>query len=109
MDTPVEAEWMDVAGVDEFESTDRKQVDLGDDKHAGVFKLSDGTYSAISIWCSHQQVSLFPGDVDDDEIMCPLHGARFDLRTGQHLCLPACRPVETFEVKVEADRIYVKP
>ena len=48
------------------------------------------------------------GDIDDDQIMCPLHGACFDIRTGKNLTLPAVRPIASYETKVEEDKIFVK-
>lgn len=108
METPVSEQWIEAASISDFKDLDRKQIDLGDNKLVGLFKLSDGTFAAISIWCSHQKTSLMAGSMDDDEIMCPLHGARFDLRTGKNLSLPAVRPIESYEVKVENDRILIK-
>ena len=80
-------EWIEVAEISEFEHTDRKLVDLGGDKQIGLFKLADGFY-AIGAYCSHQKTSMFHGDVSNYELICPLHGARFDLRTGRQLSLP---------------------
>ena len=99
--------WKEVAIVREFEETDRKLVDLGDEKYIGLFKV-DGEYFAIDGTCSHEKASLVLGEVSDHEVMCPLHGARFDLRTGRHLSLPAVRPVASYPVKVEGDKIWVE-
>jgi nitrite reductase/ring-hydroxylating ferredoxin subunit len=99
--------WKEAAAVGEFEKTDRKLVDLGDERYIGLFKLDDG-YFAIDGMCSHEKALLVLGEVSDHEIMCPLHGARFDLRTGRHLCLPAVRPVASYPVKVEGDKIWVE-
>lgn len=108
METPVTADWVEAADVAEFADTDRKQVDLGGENQVGLFKLGEDDYAAIGIWCSHQRTTLMPGDVEDGEIMCPLHGARFDLRTGKNLSLPAVRPVASYGVKVENGKIYIK-
>ncbi|MFH0880177.1 MAG: non-heme iron oxygenase ferredoxin subunit [Lentisphaerota bacterium] len=99
-------QWVDVAGVDEFEGTDRKAVDLGDEKQLGLFKTRDGLF-AISAWCSHEKASLLLGEITGGEIMCPLHGARFDLKTGRNLSLPAVRPIKVYEVKLEGGRVLV--
>lgn len=99
--------WMDVASVEEFASTDRKLVELEDNVQVGLFKVGED-FLAISPWCSHQKRSLMSGPVDGAEIMCPLHGARFDLNTGKHLSLPAVRPIPTYKVKVEGDRIFIR-
>ena len=99
--------WKEVAVVSEFEKTDRKLVDLGDEKYIGLFRVGDD-YFAIDGTCSHEKASLVLGEVCDHEVMCPLHGARFDLRTGRHLSLPAVRPVASFPVKVEGGKIQVE-
>ena len=99
--------WKEVASVGEFDKTDRKLVELGDERYIGLFKLDDGYY-AIDGTCSHEKASLVLGEVSDHEVMCPLHGARFDLRTGRHLSLPAVRPVASYPVKVEGGKILVE-
>ena len=99
--------WKEVAAVGEFEKTDRKLVDLGGERYIGLFKLDDG-YFAIDGTCSHEKASLVLGEVSDHEVMCPLHGARFDLRTGRHLSLPAVRPLKSYPVKVENAKIWVE-
>ncbi len=100
-------EWVEVASTAEFETSDRKLVDLGGDKQIGIFKREDG-YFAVSIWCSHQKTTMIHGDVIDHELECPLHGARFCLRTGKNLSLPAVRPIPHFDVKVEGTKIFLR-
>ena len=63
---------------------------------------------AVSDVCSHADVSLAEGDVEDGTVECWLHGSRFDLRTGKPLSLPAVKPVATFQVVVEGDDVHVK-
>lgn len=99
--------WHEVATVAEFESTDRKLVDLGGSTQIGIFKHNGG-FVAISAWCSHQKASIMTGDVDDGEIMCPLHGARFKLNTGEALSLPATQPIPTYKLKIDGTKILVK-
>ena len=69
---------------------------------------SQGEVFAISDICSHADVSLSEGDVEDGTIECWLHGSRFDLRTGAPTGLPATRPVATYPVTVEGDDVLVK-
>jgi len=101
------AEWTEIAKVSEFEATDRKLVDLGDDELVGLFKIDD-EYFAIDAYCSHQRASMVHGDIEDHEIICPLHGARFDLKSGRHLSPPAVRPVKTYPVRIDGDAILIK-
>ncbi len=69
---------------------------------------SGGEVFAISDVCSHADVALSEGDVEDGKIECWLHGSQFDLRTGQPTGLPATRPVPTFPVTVEGDDVLVQ-
>lgn len=100
--------WIEVAAVAEFEGTDRKYCEVSEDVQAALFQHEDGNYYAVEVWCSHQKVSLMNGDLDDYELMCPLHGACFDLRTGKHLSLPAVKPIESYPVKVEDGSIFIE-
>jgi len=67
----------------------------------------DGTVYATDDTCSHAEASLSEGCLRGDEIECPKHGARFNVKTGQALCLPAWAPIETFAVKVEDGEIKI--
>ena len=69
---------------------------------------SGGEVFAISDVCSHADVSLSEGDVEDGQIECWLHGSKFDLRTGVPTGLPAIKPVATYSVTVEGDDVLVK-
>ena len=101
------SEWIEVAEAAEFQTTDRKLVDLGGANQIGLFKLND-EYFAVSAWCSHQKTSIVHGDVIGCEIECPMHGARFDLRTGKNTGLPAVRPIPRYPVKAEGGKIFLK-
>ncbi len=69
---------------------------------------SGGEVFAVSDVCSHADVSLSEGDVEDGTVECWLHGSRFDLRTGAPTGLPATKPVATYPVTVEGDDVLVK-
>ncbi len=68
---------------------------------------SQGEVFAISDVCSHADVALSEGEVEDGQIECWLHGSLFDLRTGTPSGLPATRPVPTYPVTVEGDDVLV--
>ncbi len=69
-----------------------------------IFNVHDELF-AIGDTCSHEEYSLAEGEVDDADdcytVECALHGARFDLRTGAALTLPAVLPVDNFRIWVE--------
>ena len=68
---------------------------------------SQGEVFAVNDICSHADVSLSEGDVEDGTVECWLHGSRFDLRTGAPTGLPATKPVATYPVTIEGDDVYV--
>jgi 3-phenylpropionate/trans-cinnamate dioxygenase ferredoxin subunit len=72
-----------------------------DGRSLAVVRLGDDVY-VLGDRCSHADVSLSDGEVDEDEctLECPKHGSQFDLRTGEALTLPATRPVPVYEVSV---------
>jgi 3-phenylpropionate/trans-cinnamate dioxygenase ferredoxin component len=72
-----------------------------DDMEVAVARHGD-EYFAIQDLCSHAEVALSEGDVEDCTIECWLHGSRFDLRTGKPTGLPATEPVATFPIEVRA-------
>lgn len=64
---------------------------------------------AFSAWCTHGQAALTDGFVEDDgSIECPLHQGRFDIRSGKALCEPLERDLETFALKIEDGRVWVR-
>ena len=67
----------------------------------------DGEIYAIEDVCTHDGGALDQGELMGERIMCPRHGAFFDVRTGDALTLPAILPVQTFKVRVEGDDIYI--
>ena len=77
-----------------------RRFDVGRHELA-VVRLGDDVY-VIGDRCSHQDVSLSEGEVDDEELVleCPKHGSGFHLETGEPSSLPATRPVPVYDVVV---------
>lgn len=69
----------------------------------------EGQIYAIDDVCTHDEGPLDQGALDGAQIECPRHGARFDVRTGKALTLPAVMPVHTYRVDVRDGAIYVDP
>jgi 3-phenylpropionate/trans-cinnamate dioxygenase ferredoxin subunit len=68
----------------------------------------DGEFYAIDDVCTHDDGPLGEGELDGYEIECPRHGARFDVKTGRALTLPAVMPVRAYAVRVEGDDVEVQ-
>jgi len=71
-----------------------------------VARVGDEVF-AVDDTCSHSDASLSEGDVADFKIECWLHGAEFDLRTGEALTPPAVAPLKTYSVSVDGDSVTV--
>ena len=95
-----------VASLDEIPEEGSLRVEL--DGTPICIARSQGEVFAIHDVCSHADVALSEGDVEDGTIECWLHGSRFDLRTGRPTGLPATKPVTTYPVTVEGDDVLVK-
>ncbi len=84
---------------------------LDDILHGGLIPerlyLVDGTVYAIGNLCTHEFALLTEGFVEGDAIECPLHQARFSIKTGKVLSEPADTDVPSYPVKVDGDDIYV--
>ena len=57
--------------------------------------------------CTHDGETLTGGDVEGNEVICPRHGARFDVTTGEALTAPAYEDLTTFEVRVDDGMVMV--
>jgi 3-phenylpropionate/trans-cinnamate dioxygenase ferredoxin subunit len=67
----------------------------------------DGSFFAIEDVCTHDGAPLDQGDLDGNCIVCPRHGAMFDVRTGDALTLPAVIPLSTYAVELKDGEILI--
>jgi 3-phenylpropionate/trans-cinnamate dioxygenase ferredoxin subunit len=77
-----------------------------DGKSVCVARVGDEVFAVANI-CSHSYAELSDGEVNGFAIECWLHGAEFDLRTGEALTLPATEAIETYEVTREGNEILI--
>jgi 3-phenylpropionate/trans-cinnamate dioxygenase ferredoxin subunit len=70
---------------------------------------STGTVHAIGDTCTHGDISLSEGFVEDDTLECWAHGSKFELATGKPLSLPAYEPVPVFAVEIIDGDVYIDP
>jgi len=83
----------------------KKLVEV-DGRAIAVFNV-DGTFHAIDDVCTHDGGPLAEGELIGCEIECPRHGARFDVRTGRPLSMPAIEPVAVHAIDVRGEDIFV--
>jgi nitrite reductase/ring-hydroxylating ferredoxin subunit len=84
-----------------------KQIVEADGIEIVVVNL-DGQFYAVEDVCTHDGGPLGEGKLDGYELICPRHGARFDVRTGAATRMPAIEPAPTYEVRVEDGDVLVE-
>ena len=77
-----------------------------DGKPIVVFNIA-GQYFAIGDVCTHDEGPLGDGLLDDHSVVCPRHGAEFDVRTGKALSMPAVVDIPAFPVKIQDGNIFI--
>jgi 3-phenylpropionate/trans-cinnamate dioxygenase ferredoxin component len=95
-----------VAGTHELAPGEMRIIEVGG--MTMVLAHVDGQYYAVEDVCTHDGGPLGQGTLVGQELVCPRHGARFDVRTGLATRMPAFEPIESFEVKVQGDKILVE-
>ena len=100
-----EKNFVAVAKVDEIPAGGKKVVEV-DGTEVVVCNTKD-RFFAVRNMCSHEHETLECGRVRNGWISCPVHGARFDLETGEPKNPPATLPIDTFEVRVVGNSIEV--
>ncbi len=77
-------------------------------KEIVVTKL-DGNYYAMDNVCSHAGANLHEGELNNNELTCPWHGARWDIKTGNLISFPQkLKPLQSHEISIEKDTLYVE-
>ncbi len=83
-----------------------QKVTLGG-KDVCVVRVNEEVFAVADI-CSHAEASLSEGEVSGEKIECWLHGAEFNLRTGEAMTPPATEPLEVYEVKRDGDSVTIQ-
>ena len=98
-------EFVPIAKVDEVGDGVRLFVEI-DDQDLVVFNIA-GEYFAIGDVCSHDDGPLSDGEIEEYDVICPRHGARFDIRSGQVTSLPAVKDIPAYPVRVSGENIEI--
>lgn len=89
--------------VEDLDDGDNLRLEAG----IAVYRV-DGEFFATSDSCSHEEWSLGEeGELDGHEVLCTLHMARFDVRTGAPLCFPAITGLKKYDTVVRDGNVYV--
>ena len=95
-----------VCKVTDLPDPGKTVVEIGD-RLVAVFHV-DGEFWAVDDLCTHDGGPLANGQLDGHTIICPRHGARFDIRTGRVLSMPATRDIAAHEVKLEDGGVWIR-
>jgi 3-phenylpropionate/trans-cinnamate dioxygenase ferredoxin subunit len=100
------SDWVTVCHVADLPPGAHRVVEV-DGAQVAVFNL-EGELYAIEDVCTHDGGILTGGPIEGNQIVCPRHGARFCIKTGEALTPPAFEPTATFPVRVENDEVKVR-
>jgi 3-phenylpropionate/trans-cinnamate dioxygenase ferredoxin component len=100
------SEFEQIATVEEVPTGGRKSVVI--DETPALLLHIGNDFFAIEDVCTHDGQPLTDGPLNGCEITCPRHGARFDVRTGKPLCMPATEPVRTFEIELRGNDVLAR-
>lgn len=100
------SEFIKVARVDDIPPGERMWFEF-EEETVVIFNV-DGEFYCIADLCTHDGGPLEDGELFGYEVECPRHGARFDIRTGEAVRLPAVVDIPTYAVKVEGEFIFVE-
>ena len=98
-------EFVEIAPVSELPSGERLFVELGSQPIV-IFNIA-GQFFAIGDVCSHDDGPLGDGILEDHNIVCPRHGAEFDVRTGKAMAMPAVIDIPAYPVQIRDGVIFV--
>lgn len=98
--------WTDIADASALHGSQCLEADV-DGYRVRITRIN-GTLYAFEDRCTHDDSPFDDAPIEDCEIICPRHGARFSLRTGEALSPPAYEPLRIFEVRENAGRIEVR-
>jgi len=102
---PEKVEFIEIAPENELPAGERLFVTIGDQSIV-VFNIAGNLY-AIADLCSHDNGPLGDGDVEGEEVICPRHGARFDIRSGKTMGLPAVKDIPAYPVRVRDGKVEI--
>ncbi len=98
---------MRICALEDIKPGKSIRVKVGDVAIA-IVRTPNGEVKALDDKCSHGEISLSEGFIDNETIECWAHGAKFELNTGKPLSLPAYEPVATYEVLIDNGDIFLE-
>ncbi|GER22743.1 putative ferredoxin subunit of phenylpropionate dioxygenase [Zafaria cholistanensis] len=103
---------INIGSVDDIDEGEAKVIpaeENGTGEDIAVFHAEDGNFYALDDTCTHETASLADGWIEGAEVECPVHSARFCLKTGEALCMPATIAARTHKVEVRDGDVLLYP
>ncbi|WP_020160791.1 non-heme iron oxygenase ferredoxin subunit [Methylobacter marinus] len=100
------SDWINVIDQNALADGEHVVIDV-DGTDVAIFKI-EGRFYAIEDVCTHDGAEIASGELDGCEIICPRHGARFCVKTGEVKAPPAYEDIDTFPVRIENGRVQVR-
>ena len=98
--------WVKAARVCDVQAGQVRAIDVAG-RRLALCRVGEEFYAVDNV-CTHDDGPLADGTLEDHQIECPRHGARFDVRTGGVKCLPAVLPIQSYPVKIEGPDVWVQ-
>lgn len=102
---PLQVEFVEIAPTGDVPAGERIFIEAAG-RSIVIFNLA-GKFYAIGDICSHDNGPVGDGEIEETEIICPRHGARFDIRTGKATSLPAVVDIPSYPVRVVGDMLEI--
>ncbi|MCX7100152.1 MAG: non-heme iron oxygenase ferredoxin subunit [Methylobacter sp.] len=99
------AAWIDVIDENAMANGENLVVDI-DGTDVAIFKVDDKFYALEDV-CTHDGGEIASGTLEGDEIVCPRHGARFCIKTGEVKAPPAYENINCFPIRIEKGKVQV--
>ncbi|GAA3680259.1 non-heme iron oxygenase ferredoxin subunit [Arthrobacter ginkgonis] len=103
---------INIGSVDDIDEGEAKVIpadENGTGEDIAVFHAEDGNFYALNDTCTHETASLADGWIEGVEVECPVHSAKFCLKTGEALCMPATIAARTHKVEVQDGEVLLYP
>jgi 3-phenylpropionate/trans-cinnamate dioxygenase ferredoxin subunit len=102
---PDQVEYIDITPASDVPEGDRIFIEV-EGKSIVIFNLA-GRFFAIGDICTHDNGPVGDGEIEGDEIICPRHGGRFDIRTGKATSLPPVVDIPSYPVRIVDEMIQI--
>ncbi len=97
--------WIHIASIDEISETCGVAKEV-DGQQVALFRLGEQVFATSNV-CTHQYALLTEGYIEGEYVFCPMHQGCFHIPSGAAQEPPVSKPIQTFPVKVEQDKVFI--